>query len=185
MYTGAIYGWYFHLTWLADVSAASAVIRSGIGRHDVGAPVARDRRGRLRRRVGERSTCRTSRPERAALAGRDRVSPGRGHHARRGSGAQRDGRCVASRSRRGLRRCRVAPAWPVCVELGGARAGVVSGTMNMCGNLGGTLCPIVVGSCVKRLSSWPDRPRDRRRHLQSSPGVAWIAVDLSRAETRG
>lgn len=48
----------------------------------------------------------------------------------------------------------VAPAWAVCLDLGGEHAGVVSGAMNMFGNLGGTLCPIVVGVCVKRLGSW-------------------------------
>ncbi|HVU00960.1 MAG TPA: MFS transporter [Polyangiaceae bacterium] len=49
----------------------------------------------------------------------------------------------------------VAPTWALCVEVGGEHAGIVSGTMNMFGNLGGTLCPIVVGACVKRLGSWP------------------------------
>jgi ACS family glucarate transporter-like MFS transporter len=54
----------------------------------------------------------------------------------------------------GLGALGVAPAWAVCLELGGKRAGVVSGTMNMFGNFGGTLCPIAVGACVKRFGSW-------------------------------
>jgi ACS family glucarate transporter-like MFS transporter len=55
----------------------------------------------------------------------------------------------------GLGAVGVAPAWAVCLEISGGHAGVVSGAMNMFGNLGGTLCPIVVGVCVKRLGSWP------------------------------
>lgn len=55
----------------------------------------------------------------------------------------------------GLGAVGVAPAWVVCLEIGGPNAGVISGAMNMFGNLGGALCPIVVGVCVKRLGSWP------------------------------
>jgi MFS transporter, ACS family, glucarate transporter len=77
----------------------------------------------------------------------------------------------------GLGAAGVAPAWPVCVEVGRSRAGVLSGAMNMCGNLGGTLCPIAVGMCVKRLGSWPVA-----LHLVAVAylvaGVAWIIVDL-------
>lgn len=48
----------------------------------------------------------------------------------------------------------VSPAWPVCLEIGGRHAGVVSGTMNTFGNLGGTLSPVVVGWCLQRWASW-------------------------------
>jgi hypothetical protein len=32
----------------------------------------------------------------------------------------------------------VAPAWAVCLEIGGKHAGLVTGAMNTFGNLGGT-----------------------------------------------
>ena len=77
----------------------------------------------------------------------------------------------------GLGAAGVAPAWPVCVEVGRARAGVLSGAMNMCGNLGGTLCPIVVGMCVKRLGSW-SVALDLVAVAYLVAGAAWLAVDL-------
>jgi MFS transporter, ACS family, glucarate transporter len=45
-------------------------------------------------------------------------------------------------------------AWSVCLDVGRRNAGVVTGCMNMVGNLGGTLTPIVVGYSVDRLGSW-------------------------------
>ena len=35
----------------------------------------------------------------------------------------------------------VAPGWAICLEIGGEHAGVVSGAMNMFGNLGGAVAP--------------------------------------------
>jgi sugar phosphate permease len=35
--------------------------------------------------------------------------------------------------------------WATCIDVGGRYAGTVSGTMNMCGNLGGALCPVAIG----------------------------------------
>jgi nitrate/nitrite transporter NarK len=63
------------------------------------------------------------------------------------------------------------------LEVGGARAGVVSGAMNMFGNLGGTLCPIVVGACVKRLGSWPIALGFVAAAYLVA-GIAWLVVDL-------
>jgi nitrate/nitrite transporter NarK len=36
-------------------------------------------------------------------------------------------------------------SWATCIDVGGRYAGTLSGSMNMCGNLGGALCPIVIG----------------------------------------
>jgi sugar phosphate permease len=54
----------------------------------------------------------------------------------------------------GLAALGVSPGWAVCLEIGGRHAGVVSGSMNTFGNLGGTLSPIVVGWCLQRWDSW-------------------------------
>ena len=54
----------------------------------------------------------------------------------------------------GLAGLGIAPAWALCLEIGGPHAGVVTGAMNMFGNLGGTLSPVIVGLSVDRLGSW-------------------------------
>lgn len=48
----------------------------------------------------------------------------------------------------------LSASWSVCLDVGRKNAGVVTGFMNMIGNLGGTLSPIVVGQAVDRLHSW-------------------------------
>jgi MFS family permease len=40
-------------------------------------------------------------------------------------------------------------AWGTCMDVGGRFAGTLSGSMNMMGQLGGTLCPIVVAQILK------------------------------------
>jgi nitrate/nitrite transporter NarK len=45
-------------------------------------------------------------------------------------------------------------AWSVCLDVGRQHAGVVTGTMNMVGNFGGALAPVVVGYAVGTLQSW-------------------------------
>ena len=44
--------------------------------------------------------------------------------------------------------------WATCMDIGGHRAGVVSGTTNTFGNLAGTLAPIVFGYILQTLNSW-------------------------------
>lgn len=46
------------------------------------------------------------------------------------------------------------PAWSVCLDVGRRNAGVVTGFMNMTGNLGGTIAPVIVGYTVEKLASW-------------------------------
>jgi len=48
----------------------------------------------------------------------------------------------------------VSCSWAVTVDIGGAHSGVVSGAMNMLGNLGGTLCPLVIGYTLERTGSF-------------------------------
>jgi ACS family glucarate transporter-like MFS transporter len=45
-------------------------------------------------------------------------------------------------------------AWSVCLDVGRRNAGVVTGFMNMTGNLGGTIAPVIVGYTVEKLASW-------------------------------
>lgn len=45
-------------------------------------------------------------------------------------------------------------AWAVCLDVGRQSAGTVTGTMNMIGNLGGAMAPLVVGIAVERFHSW-------------------------------
>lgn len=45
-------------------------------------------------------------------------------------------------------------AWAVCLDVGRRNAGVVTGCMNMVGNIGGTIAPVVVGYAVERHGSW-------------------------------
>ena len=54
----------------------------------------------------------------------------------------------------GLAAMGVAPAWAVCLEIGRKHAGVVTGTMNTFGNLGGTAIGLVVGYCLHWWNSW-------------------------------
>jgi MFS family permease len=40
-------------------------------------------------------------------------------------------------------------AWPATMDVGGRFAGTLSGAMNMSGNIGGSLCPIIIGYLLK------------------------------------
>jgi ACS family glucarate transporter-like MFS transporter len=48
----------------------------------------------------------------------------------------------------------MGPAWSMCHDIGGNRAGVVSAAMNTCGNIGGAISPLVVGYSVQLWHSW-------------------------------
>ena len=48
----------------------------------------------------------------------------------------------------------MAPSWSLCHDVGGTRAGVVTGAMNTFGNIGGALSPLVVGYSVQDFHSW-------------------------------
>lgn len=45
-------------------------------------------------------------------------------------------------------------AWSVCLDVGRRNAGVVTGFMNMTGNFGGAIAPVIVGYTVEKLNSW-------------------------------
>jgi nitrate/nitrite transporter NarK len=45
-------------------------------------------------------------------------------------------------------------AWTACMDVGGHFVGTLGGTMNMMGNLGGFVSPIVIGYIVDRTNNW-------------------------------
>ena len=45
-------------------------------------------------------------------------------------------------------------AWTACMDVGGKSVATLSGTMNMMGNVGGVLSPIVCGYLVQRTGNW-------------------------------
>jgi D-galactonate transporter len=49
--------------------------------------------------------------------------------------------------------CTIGPSWAVPMDAGGEHSGTVSGMMNMAGNIGGALSPIVFGVLVQ-IGSW-------------------------------
>jgi ACS family glucarate transporter-like MFS transporter len=70
----------------------------------------------------------------------------------------------------------VAPAWTLCVEIGGVHAGIVSGAMNMFGNLGGALVSLAVGFSLKRLHSW-NAPMYSIAAFYAASAFCWLLVD--------
>src|SRR5436190_1082463 len=85
----------------------------------------------------------------------------------------------------GLAALGVAPAWAVCLEIGGPHAGVVSGAMNTFGNLGGTLSPTVVGLSLGRWNSW-NAPLASVALFYLVAAVALLAIDpAKRVEVGG
>ncbi len=45
-------------------------------------------------------------------------------------------------------------SWTTCMDIGGRFTGTVSGAMNMMGNFGGVVSPIVLGAIVQRTGDW-------------------------------
>jgi MFS family permease len=164
MYLFAIYGWYFYLTWLPTyllrargfdlahvgwlaalplLSIASGVLVGG-WLSDV-----LSRRWGLRR--GRRTPGAIGLPLAALAIVAGIATPTATSSA------------LFFAAAAGLAALGVSPAWAVCLEIGGRHAGVVSGSMNMFGNLGGALSPVVIGFTLEQSGSW-------------TPSLASIAV---------
>jgi MFS transporter, ACS family, glucarate transporter len=154
MYVCAIYGWYFFLTWMPtyllsgrgfDLSRAGALSSLPLLGIALGVWAGGGASDRLVARFGARAR------KWPGLVG----FPLAGVVTMLAAGSKdASSSAFLLAAAAGLGAAGVAPAWAACLEIGGEHAGVISGAMNMFGNLGGTLCPIVVGMCVKRLGSW-------------------------------
>jgi nitrate/nitrite transporter NarK len=46
-------------------------------------------------------------------------------------------------------------SWTTCMDIGGRATGTLGGTMNMMGQIGGFVSPIVLGMIVGRTGNWP------------------------------
>jgi predicted MFS family arabinose efflux permease len=155
MYFGAIYGWYFYITWLPSYLleargfdlraigwlAALPLLAIAAGSL-VGGTLADQLAKRFRLRTALRTPGLLGLPLAALAIVCAIVSPEPRTAAFLLAGAA------------GLAALGVAPAWSVCLALGGRHAGVVSGAMNTFGNLGGALSPLVMGAALQALGSW-------------------------------
>ena len=89
----------------------------------------------------------------------------------------------------------MAPDWAACMDVGGRLAGSLSGSMNMMGNLGGAIGPVVVGYLLDSTKPTADAPPTLEgwtlaflvaAMIYVVGAVAWIFIDpvtpLERAE---
>ena len=180
MYGAAIYGWYFYLTWLPtyllrargfDLShvgwlAALPLLAIAAGVFTGG--WLSDRLARRRgSRAGRRAPGLVGFPLAAVAVAAAVLTPSPILSAWFLAAAA------------GLAALGVAPAWAVCLEIGGPHAGVVSGAMNTFGSLGGALSSTVVGLSLGRWNSW-NAPLASVALLYLVAGVAWLAIDPAR-----
>jgi len=177
MYFGAIYGWYFYLTWLPtyllrargfDLTevgwlAALPLLAIALGVY-LGGWICDRLAPSLGLRVAARTPALLGLPLAAcAVVGAAGVADP--FHA-----------ALLLAAAAGLAGLGIAPAWALCLEIGGPHAGVVTGAMNMFGNLGGTLSPVVVGLCIDRLGSW-NAPLYSIAALYLVAALCWLAID--------
>jgi nitrate/nitrite transporter NarK len=180
MYAGAIYGWYFYLTWLptyllrargfdlAHAGALAALPLLGIGVGVLAGGWASDALvRRLGARAGRRIPGLVGFPLAAAAIAGAIVTDVPLHAA------------LFLAAAAGLAALGVAPAWAVCLEIGGVNSGVVSGAMNTFGNLGGAASPIVVGLSLERWHSW-EAPLWSVAACYLVAALAWLAIDPRR-----
>jgi len=177
MYFCAIYGWYFYITWLPtyllrgrgfDFQAMGwlaslpllAIAAGALAGGWISDPLVR----RFGLRVGLRAPGLVGLP----LAGLFVL----------GAIATPDGRTAAVllASAAGSAALGIAPAWSVCLAIGGRHAGVVSGAMNTFGNLGGALSPVVMGAVLDRFGSW-DGSLYSVAALYGVAALCWLGID--------
>jgi len=177
MYGGALYGWYFYLTWLPtyllrargfDLKqvgwlAALPLLAIAAGVF-IGGWLSDLLTHRWGPRLGRRTPGIIGLPLAALAAVGAVVTPNPFISA------------LLLAAAAGLAALGVAPAWAVCLEIGGQHAGVVSGCMNMVGNLGGALSPVVVGICVDRWNSW-QAPLFSVALFYLMAAACWLAID--------
>jgi MFS family permease len=177
MYFGAIYGWYFYLTWLptyllrargfdlSQVGWLAALPLLGIA---TGSLVGGFLSDRLTRGYGARVGLRAPGVIGLPLAAVAIVAAVTAQDPRTSA------YCLAAAA--GLAALGVAPGWSVCLAIGGRHAGVVSGAMNTFGNLGGVTSPIVVGWCLTLWGSW-QAPLFTVAAFYVFAALCWLRVD--------
>jgi len=177
MYFGAIYGWYFYLTWLptyllrargfelAAVGWLAALPLLGIATGSLVGGLLADV---LTRRWGARIGLRTPGVVGLPLAALAIVAAALAQDPRTSAW------CLAAAA--GLAALGVAPGWSVCIAIGGRHAGVVSGAMNTFGNLGGATSPVVVGWCLTLWGSW-EAPLYTVAGFYLFAALCWLGVD--------
>jgi MFS family permease len=74
--------------------------------------------------------------------------------------------------------------WAVCLDVGAANAGVVTGFMNTFGNVGGLIGPLVVGFAVDRWHSWTF-PFYVTAFVYAAGALAWLAIEPERKIAEG
>jgi MFS family permease len=180
MYVGAIYGWYFYLTWLPtyllrargfDLSQvgwlASLPLLGIAGGVLAGGWVSDHLKPRLGARLGATLPGLVGLPL-AALSVASAALVG---------DALTSAFLLACAA--GLAGAGIAPAWATAVEIGGTHSAVVSGAMNTFGNLGGALCPVVVGWFVTHFESWTLGLLSIAL-LYLAAAACWLAIDPAR-----
>ncbi len=180
MYFGAIYGWYFYLTWLPTylleargfnlraVGWLAALPLVGIAMGVFAGGLLSDvlcRRWGLR--AGRRAPGLVGFPL-AAVAVIGALTTTNPLTA-----------AVLLALAAGLAALGVSPAWAACLDIAGRHAGTVTGAMNTFGNLGGALSPLVVGFCLDRWHSY-SAPLVTVACFYGVAAVAWLGIDASR-----
>jgi MFS family permease len=177
MYFGAIYGWYFYLTWLPtyllrargfDLTAVGWLAALPLLGIATGSLVGGFLADALSRRWGARIGLRTPGVVGLPLAALAIVAAVLAQDPRTSA------YCLAAAA--GLAALGVAPGWSVCLAIGGRHAGVVSGAMNTFGNLGGVASPVVVGWCLTLWGSW-EAPLYTVAGFYLFAALCWLGVD--------
>jgi MFS family permease len=177
MYFGAIYGWYFYLTWLPtyllrargfDLRAVGWLAALPLLAIAAGSLAGGALADRLARRFGPRAGLRAP-----GLVGLPLAAL-----AIAAAVATPEPRLAAYllAAAAGLAALGVAPAWAVCLALGGRHAGVVSGAMNTFGNLGGVASPLVVGWSLEAWGSF-ETPLYTVAAFYLAAAACWLAID--------
>jgi MFS family permease len=181
MYGGAIYGWYFYITWLPtyllrargfDLTQVGWLTALPLTSIAAGVFAGGWLSDYLARRWGARAGRRTPGLIGLPLAAVAVVS------AVLTPTPLTAALLLAAAA--GLAALGVAPAWAVCLEIGGRHSGVVSGAMNTFGNLGGAFSPVVVGLCLQYWSSW-NAPLISVAVFYVVAAACWLAIDPAEA----
>lgn len=180
MYFCAIYGWYFYITWLPsyllrargfDLTAAGWLASAPLLGIAAGALVGGWVSDPLVRRFGLRKGLRAPGLVGLPLAALCMTA----------AIATPDGRLATLwfAGAAGTAALGIAPAWSVCLAIGGRHAGVVSGAMNTFGNLGGALSPVVMGVVLDAVGSW-DLSLYSVAALYAASALCWLGIDPER-----